>query len=76
MVEERPQVREEGDTLIIPVVKKEIVIEKKLLLVEELRVRKEKIETHRPQTFKVMKEEVDIKRIAKNDDIQTPDETG
>jgi uncharacterized protein (TIGR02271 family) len=63
-VETLPPVRQEGDTMIIPVVEEQIVIQKKLLLVEELRVRKEVVEHHQPQTVTVRKEEVEIKRVA------------
>jgi len=65
-VEAVPQVRQEGDTMIIPVVEEQIVVQKKLLLVEELRVRKEIIEHHQPQTVNVRKEQVEIKRVAPN----------
>jgi uncharacterized protein (TIGR02271 family) len=64
-VETPPPVRQEGDTMIIPVVEEQIVIQKKLLLVEELRVRKEVIEHHQPQTVNLRKEVVEIKRVAK-----------
>lgn len=65
-VEQLPPVRKEGDTMIIPVVEEQIVIQKKLLLVEELHVRKAVIEHHQPQTVNVRKEEVEIKRVAEN----------
>ncbi len=65
-VEVLPPVRHEGDTMIIPVVEEQIVIQKKLLLVEELRVRKEVVEHHQPQTVNVLKEEVNIIRVPKN----------
>lgn len=65
-VEAVPQIRQEGDTMIIPVVEEQIVVQKKLLLVEELRVRKEVIEHHQPQTVNVRKEQVEIKRTTKN----------
>ena len=75
-VEALPPVRQEGDTMIIPVVEEQIVIQKKLLLVEELRVRKEVVEHHQPQTVNVRKEEVEIKRIAGNRKIGGPGKTG
>jgi uncharacterized protein (TIGR02271 family) len=65
-VETLPLARQEGDTMIIPVVEEQIVIQKKLMLVEEIRVRREVVEHHQPQTVNVRKEEVDIKRVAKN----------
>lgn len=75
-VEAQPPVRQEGDTMVIPVVREEIIIQKKLLLVEELRVRKEVIEHHQPQTVNVLKEEVDIKRVAKNENVNRSDKKG
>lgn len=64
-VEAMPEVRQEGEVMIIPVVEEQIVVQKKLLLVEELRVRKELVEHHAPQTINLKKEEVDIKRVAR-----------
>ena len=40
VVTETPQVREEGDVLIVPILEEELVIEKRLVLKEELHVRK------------------------------------
>ena len=39
-VEKAPEIRYDGDTMIIPVMKEVAVVEKKLMLVEELRVTK------------------------------------
>jgi uncharacterized protein (TIGR02271 family) len=75
-VESPPAVRQEGDTMIIPVVEERIIVQKKLLLVEELRVRKEVIEHHEPQTINVLKEEVEIKRIAKSKKAGGPNQRG
>ena len=63
MVEEAPQVRTEGDVTIIPVLEERYVLEKRLVLVEELHVRRERHETHRPEVVKVLKEEVEVDRI-------------
>ena len=65
-VEAQPPVRQEGDTLIVPVVVEQVVIQKKLMLVEELRVRKQIVEAHQPQQVTLFKEEVEIKRGAVN----------
>lgn len=62
-VEIAPKVRNEGETTIIPVLEERFVMEKRLFLVEELHIRKDRTETHQPQTVKVLKEEVDVKRI-------------
>lgn len=63
-VDQTPQVRQEGDIMIIPVVQEQIVMQKRLVLVEELRVRKQIIETHQPQSVTLRKETVDVIRIA------------
>lgn len=63
-VEVMPQPRQEGDRLIIPVVKEEIVVQKRLLVVEELHIRKQVTEAHEPQRVILRKEEVEVTRIA------------
>jgi stress response protein YsnF len=40
IVDRAPQVREEGDTLIIPVMEEVLVVERRLILKEEVRVRR------------------------------------
>jgi uncharacterized protein (TIGR02271 family) len=66
-VDEAPQTRQEGDTLIIPVVHEEIVVQKRLLVVEELRVQKQIVEEHKPQYITLHKDEVEITRTAKDE---------
>ena len=63
-VEAPPPAREEGDTLIIPVLEEVLVVEKRLVLVEELHVRKRRVEERRPQSFTLRKEEVNVERLA------------
>src|SRR5688500_10909716 len=59
-VDAAPEVRTKGEVTIIPVVEERYILEKKLFLVEELHVRKERKEAHNPQKVKVLKEEVEI----------------
>ena len=66
-VEEHPPIRQEGDTMIIPIVQEQMVMVKKLLLVEELHVQNRVIETHHPQTVTLLKEEVEVRRTAQNE---------
>lgn len=66
VVEARPAVRQEGDTMIIPVVQEQVFVQKRLVLIEELHVRKQVVETHQPQRVTLLKEEVDISRSAEN----------
>ena len=67
VVLERLPTRYDGDTLIIPVVEEQVFVEKRLVLVEELHVRKQTIETHKPQRITLLKEEVEITRVAGNE---------
>lgn len=56
-----PPIRYEGNTMIIAVLREEVVVTKRLLLVEELRVTKQQVETHNPQTITLLKEAVEVK---------------
>lgn len=69
VVDAPPQVRHEGDTMIIPVVEEQVFYQKRLVLVEELRVRKQIIEEHKPQQITLMKEEVEVSRSAENENL-------
>lgn len=62
-VDEAPVVHKEGDVTIIPVLEERYVVEKRLFVVEELHVRKERRESHNPQTVKVHKEQVEVERL-------------
>jgi uncharacterized protein (TIGR02271 family) len=62
-VESAPAVRTEGDVTIVPILEEQYVLEKRLFLVEELHIRKARKESHHPQKVKVLKEEVDVRRI-------------
>ena len=68
-VEKHPPIRQEGDTMIIPIVQEQIVMVKKLLLVEELHVQNRVIESHHPQTVTLLKEEVEVVRTAQNEHL-------
>jgi uncharacterized protein (TIGR02271 family) len=69
-VEEHPQIRQEGDTMIIPIVQEQMVMVKKLLLVEELHVQNRVIESHHPQTVTLLKEEIEVQRTAQNEHLE------
>ena len=62
-VDEAPAVRYEGDTMIVPVLREEMVVTKRLLLVEELHVRTQVLTTHAPQTVALRHEEVTYERV-------------
>jgi uncharacterized protein (TIGR02271 family) len=54
--------RSEGDTLIIPLFEEVVVVEKRLLLKEELRITKHRTETHTPQRVTLRREEAVVER--------------
>lgn len=56
-----PDSRYEGDTLVIPVLREVLV--KRLLLVEELRVTRQQVTTHEPQTITLRHEQVHEERL-------------
>ncbi|WP_266205365.1 YsnF/AvaK domain-containing protein [Pontibacter kalidii] len=58
-----PPVRYEGDKMIISVLKEEVVLQKRLVLVEELHVTKKQVETHQTEKMPLRKEEVTIERV-------------
>lgn len=62
IVEKAPEIRYEGDTMIIPVMKEVAVVEKKLMLVEELRVTRRAVQTQETEYITVRKEHLDISR--------------
>jgi uncharacterized protein (TIGR02271 family) len=68
-VETIPKVRQEGDVMIIPVVQEQVFVQKRLVLVEELHVRKQVFEVHQPQRVTLRKEEVSIKRSVENENL-------
>lgn len=64
---DRPaDVRYEGETMIIPVMEEELVIEKRLVLKEEVRITKLHEETRNPQSVTLRREDVKVERIEDN----------
>jgi uncharacterized protein (TIGR02271 family) len=60
--------RSEGDTLIIPLFEEVVVVEKRLLLKEELRITKHRTETHTPQRVTLRREEAVVERVKREGD--------
>jgi stress response protein YsnF len=56
-------VRHEGDTMIVPILEEILVVEKRLMLTEELHISKQRMETHKPQRVTLRSEEVTVERI-------------
>ena len=59
-----PPVREEGDTTIIPVVEEIIVVERRLILKEEVRLHRVRTTEHFRETVVLRKQEAVIERTA------------
>jgi stress response protein YsnF len=61
-VEVAPEVRYEGDVTIIPVLEEVLVVEKRLMLREELRVTRKRSEAREPQRVTLRTEHVEVTR--------------
>jgi uncharacterized protein (TIGR02271 family) len=72
VIDEPMAARSEGDTLIIPVLEEVFVIEKRLLLKEEVRITKHQVATHRPQRVTRRREEAAVERINRAGDDSNP----
>jgi uncharacterized protein (TIGR02271 family) len=60
---EAPQVRYEGDTLVVPVLEEVLVVQKQLLLKEEVRITRRREEVRRPETIRLRAEQVQVERF-------------
>lgn len=56
-------VREENGTTIISIVEEVLVVEKRLMLREEIHIHKQRVETHQPQHITLRSEEVRVERV-------------
>ena len=61
-VDAPPPVREEGDLLIVPVVEEILVVEKRLMLVEEIHLRRHRRNEALEQPVKLRRQRVSIER--------------
>ena len=68
-VSEAPQPRQEGDVWVVPILEEVLVVEKKLFLKEEVRIRRTFTEVHAPQAVTLRAEEVIIEKIAPDDAV-------
>ena len=64
---ETPQPRQEGDRWVIPILEEVLVVEKRLFLKEEVRIRRTVTEVHTPQAVTLRTEEAVIEEIAPDD---------
>ena len=62
-LDEVPATRYEGDTLIVPVIEEVAVTQKKLFLIEEVRITPKQSTKREPRTYTLRKEEIRIERL-------------
>jgi len=62
-VDEAIPIRYEGDTMIISLLEEVPVVEKRLMLTEELRITKRQVEAHRPIQVTLRREEVTVEHL-------------
>ncbi len=55
-------IREEGDTLIVPLLEEVLVVETKIRVREELRITRKRVEQHAPQTVRLRRETATVER--------------
>ena len=70
-VSEAPQTRQDGDTLIVPILEEVLVVEKRLFLKEELRIRKHSSERTEQHKVRLRTEHVEIEQTGRKPSEQT-----
>ncbi|MEP7290442.1 MAG: YsnF/AvaK domain-containing protein [Chloroflexota bacterium] len=61
-VEDTQPVRYEGDTTIIPLIEEVLVVEKRLLLREEIHIKRQKKTVNNPQVYTLRREDMQVER--------------
>ncbi len=64
-VSEAPQTRQDGDTLIVPILEEVLVVEKRLILKEELHIRKQSSERTEQHKVRLRTEHVEIEQTGR-----------
>ena len=63
-------IRAEGDTTIIPLYEEVLVVEKRLVLTEEVHVTKRRVEKRAPQSVTLRREEVSVERLEADKEVK------
>lgn len=74
VVESAPAIREEGDTIIVPILEEILVIEKRLVLKEEIHIRRQEVVQHVRESIRLRSEEVSLERPPLTDPSNMEDE--
>jgi uncharacterized protein (TIGR02271 family) len=69
-------VRYEGDTMIVPVLEEVVVVEKRLMLKEEIRITRRRREFHAPQRVVLRREHATVERIEDPESHDAPPPAG
>ena len=72
-VEAAPAIRQEGDTTVYPVVEEVLVVEKRLRLVEEVRVTRRQATRHAQEEVVLRREEIAVEHMAAPDGAERDD---
>ena len=70
-VSEAPQTRQDGDTLIVPILEEILVVEKRLVLREELHIRKHSSERTEQHKVRLRAEHVEIEQTGRTSEAAT-----
>lgn len=70
-VSEAPQTRQDGDTLIVPILEEVLVVEKRLFLKEELHIRKHSSERTEQHKVRLRTEHVEIEQTGRRPSDET-----
>lgn len=71
VVSEAPPTRQEGDTLIVPILEEILVVEKRLILKEELHIRKHSSERMEKHKVSLRTEHVEIEQTGREPPVET-----
>ncbi|MBE7174576.1 MAG: YsnF/AvaK domain-containing protein [Williamsia sp.] len=71
-VETAPQIRYEGETMIVPVLREVVVVEKRIELIEEIHITKKIHQTQVSQQVTLRTEEVTVERLPGENNLSVP----
>ena len=61
--EDPPSIRQEGDTTIVPVLEEVLVVERRLVVKEEIRITRRRAKRREQQSVELKSEHIDIERL-------------
>lgn len=76
VVETVPELRQEGETWIVPLVEEEVVLQKRLVLKEELLITRTREEIHEPEKVVLRSERAIVERAEKKEGPEAEREAG